>query len=532
VKTVIPLWDDPQLEQTFSPKDYQLRKELRNFPSRALGREIRQIKGSQLILWAYDLKVLRNAELWEGVALCSPAKEKWVWDKEGRKQKITFPGWLGEDFLRLVLSALLIPFWLLYFKITLPLLEQALKGKKPQMGKTQTLGFLRTDHWFGIKAGGSVGHLSGVIKGFSENQYIPVVFSSDHLPGVPEDKFPFHLMRPDGGFASFREIPELIYNLKLDRRIGEILKTNPPDFIYQRYSLNNFSGLLLALQLKIPLVLEYNGSFTWMEKHWGEGLCYPGLCGKIEDLNLRYADLIVVVSQAMKDDLISRGFSPQLILVNPNGVDMDLFAPQRGANALELRRKLGLEDKVVAGFIGTFGPWHGIEELARAVKPAVSRNPNLHFLLIGTGLLQKRVKEILKQDGVEEFVTLTGLVPQEMAPDYLAACDILLSPHVPNLDGSRFFGSPTKLFEYMATGKAIIASNLEQIGEILEAGKTALLVEPGNIEQLAEKIVYLAQNPQIREQLGAAARETAREKYTWRENAEKVISALKEKFNQ
>ena len=78
------------------------------------------------------------------------------------------------------------------------------------------------------------------------------------------------------------------------------------------------------------------------------------------------------------------------------------------------------------------------------------------------------VKEILGEFLSSSFVCLTGIVPQKDAPKYLVASDILVSPHIPNADGSRFFGSPTKLFEYMAMGKAIIASDLEQIGEILK----------------------------------------------------------------
>ena len=82
----------------------------------------------------------------------------------------------------------------------------------------------------------------------------------------------------------------------------------------------------------------------------------------------------------------------------------------------------------------------------------------------------------------------TGALPHDKVAEYLDAADILVSPHIPMPDGSRFFGSPTKLFEYMAMGKAIVASRLEQLAEILEHDRTAWLVTPGNTEELAEAI--------------------------------------------
>ena len=76
----------------------------------------------------------------------------------------------------------------------------------------------------------------------------------------------------------------------------------------------------------------------------------------------------------------------------------------------------------------------------------------------------------------------TGSLPSDKVAEYLDASDILVSPHIPMPDGSRFFGSPTKLFEYMAMGKAIVASRLEQLAEVLEHDRTAWLVTPGNVE--------------------------------------------------
>jgi glycosyltransferase involved in cell wall biosynthesis len=111
----------------------------------------------------------------------------------------------------------------------------------------------------------------------------------------------------------------------------------------------------------------------------------------------------------------------------------------------------------------------------------------------------------------------------------LAACDLLASPHVPNPDGTPFFGSPTKLFEYMAMGKGIIASDLDQIGEVLEHDQTAWMVQPGDTESLMLGLKILIDNPEIGKRLGEAARREVVAKYTWKEHTRKIIEKLKER---
>jgi glycosyltransferase involved in cell wall biosynthesis len=101
---------------------------------------------------------------------------------------------------------------------------------------------------------------------------------------------------------------------------------------------------------------------------------------------------------------------------------------------------------------------------------------------------------------------------------------VLVSPHVPLPNGVEFFGSPTKLFEYMAAGKAIVASRLGQIDDVLEHGVTAWMVEPGSVDQLAEALVAVAADPKLRGELGAKARRQASEQHSWQLNARRLIN--------
>jgi glycosyltransferase involved in cell wall biosynthesis len=91
-------------------------------------------------------------------------------------------------------------------------------------------------------------------------------------------------------------------------------------------------------------------------------------------------------------------------------------------------------------------------------------------------------------------------------------------------DGRPFFGSPTKLFEYMAMGKAIIASNLDQLAQVLRHQYTAILVEPGNVAELVSAIRLLANDSGLRHRLGKQARQTAIAKHTWQQNVSRVLA--------
>jgi glycosyltransferase involved in cell wall biosynthesis len=97
---------------------------------------------------------------------------------------------------------------------------------------------------------------------------------------------------------------------------------------------------------------------------------------------------------------------------------------------------------------------------------------------------------------------------------------------VPNPDGTPFFGSPTKLFEYMGLRKAIVASDLDQIGEVIEHERSGLLVSPGDVEATAASVRRLLEDPPLRGRLAAAALERVTRQYSWNEHARRILSAL------
>src|SRR5262249_50901009 len=234
-------------------------------------------------------------------------------------------------------------------------------------------------------------------------------------------------------------------------------------------------------------------------------------------LAFEQATLISVVSAEIRTGLVARGVDPAKILVNPNGVDLDAYAPASREERDAIRHSVGFgpSDRVV-GFTGTFGGWHGIDVLAEAIPRICREAPGARFLLIGDGNFKHLVDRAVKSSALEARVVSTGRVPQVEGARLLKACDIYVSPHSTHMIDSKFFGSTPKIVEYMALGGGSVASDLEQIGQVLspaigpaeaEAGaavtkERAVLCEPGDVDQFVKGVVGAVSHPEMSEALG------------------------------
>jgi len=408
--------------------------------------------------------------------------------------------------------------------------------------------YLNGNLWLGLKAGGSVGHVAGVVNGLSalgrEVHLATVVDPILVTAGVRT-----LALRPPTTLGLPLETNYYRFTRSMVAQLSQLDATGGPAFVYQRLSLGNYAGVVLARRANVPLVLEYNGSEVWVARQWGSGLRYEALAEDAEKACLRHATVVVTVSEILREELESRGVAPHRIACYPNGVDPTLFDPGRWSDDERRthRQSMGIDpNALVATFVGTFGQWHGVERLAEAIRElardktwmATSR---LHFLLVGDGMKMAETRRILAEVSPAIY-TLTGLVPQAEAPRHLSASDILLSPHVPNVDGSPFFGSPTKLFEYMAMGKPIVASALDQIADVLDPGldvialpldddparrpELAVMTRPGNADDLTTALRFLAERPRWRSRLGENARARALERYTWEHHVRTIVERL------
>ncbi len=143
-----------------------------------------------------------------------------------------------------------------------------------------------------------------------------------------------------------------------------------------------------------------------------------------ERVNMMYAKRIAVVSEVFRDTLVAQGVPSDKIVVNPNGVDVEVFAP--AVPDAQVVDALGLRGRVGIGFIGCFAHYHGVIPLARAVRLVCDRDPRVRFVLMGDGPLRKEVEQILREDGMLDAVALPGKVAHERVPAYMNACQILV----------------------------------------------------------------------------------------------------------
>jgi len=335
-------------------------------------------------------------------------------------------------------------------------------------------------------------------------------------------------------FLNEPEVRQIQYNMTLSERLLERWKKKPPALIYQRHGAYSFAGFRGAQELQVPFVLEYNGSEVWITDNWGEPLKYRKLAVQIEKTILDKASLIVSISDVLTQQLIERGVEFEKIVTVPNGVDTSVFHPDIDASSFKTKYDLGKGP--VFGFIGSFGTWHGTKLLPEIFEKYCTMAstlalPPATLILYGEGSERADCeRDAATRDFGQNKIIFTGRVEAHEAPLALAACDILLSPHVGNKDGSAFFGSPTKLFEYMASGRAIVASDLDQIGQILKNDVHALTVPAGDTTAFAEAMLKLVQDHSLAEKLTKNARHVVCERYSWDAHVAQILEAFKRRI--
>lgn len=404
---------------------------------------------------------------------------------------------------------------------------RAARVRSSTSGRPLRIAYVLTELSGGMP-GGAASHKAGFCKGLQAAGHIPVVLASQDVPGLARVVKDYHVLPepalPKGVPVTIRVLAN---NITFLRQACRRLKSAPPDLVCQRQNQMNYSGVLLSRWLKVPFILEYNSPANWKSAALNRAKLVQGMISRfIERINLIAADRIMVVSDVLKQQLIERGVKPGKLVVNPNGADADHFRPD--LDPRPARQRLQLNGKIVVGFAGHHNSnnlWHGTKYLALAVRKVADRRNDVQFLIIGDQGVEDLVTPILEADGTRRFVTFARSIPHPEMPGYYAACDLLVSPHVHMADGSTFFGSPIKIFEYMAMGKPIVASGIGQLAELLKNGGNALLTNPGDVAGIAEAILTLAADPDLRQRLGAAARETCLNRCTWKHNAGRFVHA-------
>ena len=341
-----------------------------------------------------------------------------------------------------------------------------------------------------------------VLEGFTDYQCVP----HRYMRGV------HHVMPYTGTLDS----------LRLYRTATQLHRTRRFDVIHERFGLYSYGAVLASRKLGIPLILEVNGP-TIEEKQLfttpvtGAQL---GVARAIRNLCARQSSRIVVVSNVLKQFLLDhwKGVTADRITAMPNAAEVKKLGSPGDAG--DLRSRLGLGNAFIIGFLGTFQAWYGLENLIAAMPKVIQRVPHARLLMVGDGHIRDQLERQVADSGLKEVVQFTGYIDHTEVPRYLSIFDAAVAAFR-DLD-IAFCGSPIKLFEYMAAGRAIVASRIGQIPEIVEHDRTALLVEPGNVDQLADALVRLSGDPALRQRLGTAAQQEGQQ-YSWEAYAEQLI---------
>lgn len=293
------------------------------------------------------------------------------------------------------------------------------------------------------------------------------------------------------------------------------------DLCHEHNGLFCIGAALVCRRLGLPYVLTFSADPLFERALGGRPL--RGLHRLVAAWEARFtyqlARKIICVSEPAKRHLVnSWGVDHEKVTVMPNGVDLDLFRP--GYDPRPIRAELGLNGEPVVGFAGGFQHWHGLEQLVESMAQIRTEFPDAKLLLVGDGRARPSLERKIAELGLESAVIITGLVPQRRVPEMLTVADVAVLPY-PKLPKELWF-SPLKLYEYMASGKAIVASRDGQITEVIQNGHNGLLVEAGNTAELAQATIKLFRDPAERTRLGHNARLQAVQQHSWEQYVKRL----------
>ena len=379
----------------------------------------------------------------------------------------------------------------------------------------------------GGATGGAVTHLSGILGAYRRaGLRVGLVATAPPPPQIRDVLDDLELVDPQPPAARIsHSIHEITVDTAVARAGLRLAERLGPTLVYQRHAVFLSAGMSVAGDLGLPLVLEWNASEVWARTHWERQLpverVLTPLAASIERRVAKAADVVAAISEPAAEMARQVGAPAERVVVVPNGVDVGEVRPDLAvANGNRDLRDHGYGP--LLGWVGTFGPWHGAEVLVRALSLL---SPATRLLMIGEGERRAESAALAESLGVADRIRWLGALPHGETLARLAACDILVTPTLP-LPGVPFFGSPTKLFEYMALGRPIVASRLDQLAEVLEDGRNALLARPGDHVDLAGAIRRVLESLDRGERLGRQARRDVVHRHTWDHRAAAILDRL------
>ncbi|MFQ5960423.1 MAG: glycosyltransferase family 4 protein [Candidatus Methylomirabilales bacterium] len=294
----------------------------------------------------------------------------------------------------------------------------------------------------------------------------------------------------------------------------------PPNLVYARTNRNVLPGLL-ARWLRTRFIFEVNGD-AFGEQGWRGGILRALTILAADWINCRLAHRVLAITPGLKS-MVERRYrvAPANVCLIPSGTDTALIRPLDHG---ECRRALGLAPVgAVVVFLGVLYHHQGVETLLGAAPEIVRQHPGTRILIVGDGPARPSLDAHAQALGLSASVAFVGQVPYERVPLYLGAADCCVAPFT----AQRGETSPLKLFDYMAAGRAVVASEIPAIANLIKDSGAIVAVPPNDPRLLAEELAALLADPRRRELLGEAGRRYVEAEHSWEHLAHVFLEAVR-----
>jgi len=269
---------------------------------------------------------------------------------------------------------------------------------------------------------------------------------------------------------------------------------------------SGIAGLALRALTGRPLLVHLQGQLLALPPG-GVGRLKGWAMARLGRFVCRRADMVRCVSRSVMRTAADLDVSPSRLVYLPSRVETDVFSPMQQAKWRPVvRTQLLIEQSKVVLFAGTFSRTKGVEHLVRALPQIVRRHPDVKLVLVGSGPLESRLRELVQRLGVTESVVFVGRRSHDQMPQIVAAADVLVLPSLNE-------GLPRVILEAMATGLPVVATSVGGIPELVTDGRTGLLVRPGDEGALADAVCRVLADPDVAKAWGRAGRDVAEREY-------------------
>ncbi|MGZ8193259.1 MAG: TIGR04063 family PEP-CTERM/XrtA system glycosyltransferase [Methylobacter sp.] len=321
---------------------------------------------------------------------------------------------------------------------------------------------------------------------------------------------------PKGFFSKIPVLEQWAIVQSLTKRLDEIIPEIKPDILHAHSpALNGLAALKAARKHKIPLIYECRA--FWEDAAVDHGTTREGslryhITKALETYVFRQADAITTICEGLRADIAKRGIAAEKITVIPNAVDIERFTYGVEPNQ-DLRTQLGLQNKIVLGFIGSFYAYEGLPLLLEALPKILEKQPETRLLLVGGGPQEALIKQKTSELGLEKQVIFTGRIPHDQVQDYYNQVDIFIYPRLPMRLTELV--TPLKPLEAMAQGRLVIASDVGGHKELIKHQNNGYLFKANDADALAATVLDLLTQPQQWENLRVAGRLFVEQERNW-----------------